>query len=59
MGAVIAIILFLIVAVGLSVYGLRRTGKSSQFITMAIFSGAVVLAIAALAALTFLNIGRS
>ena len=58
MGAVIAIIVFVVLAAGISAYGLRRLGKSSQFITMAIFSGAVVLGIAALATLTFLNIGR-
>lgn len=58
MAVVIVIIVFVAAAAALSAWGLRRMGKSSQFITMALFSAAVVLGIAAIASLTFLNIGR-
>ncbi|HYM50401.1 MAG TPA: hypothetical protein VET65_07475 [Candidatus Limnocylindrales bacterium] len=57
MSPIIAILIFLAVAAGLAVYGFRQLGRASQVLTMAIFSAAILFGIAALATLTFFNLG--
>ena len=56
-GPLIAILVFLLIAGVLSLWGIRQMGRASQFVTMTIFSAAILFGIAALATLTFLNIG--
>lgn len=56
-GPLIAIVVFLVIAGALTLWGLRQLGRASQFTTMAIFSAAILFGIAAIATLTFLNIG--
>lgn len=56
LGTLIAILVFVLIGGGLTLWGIRLLGRASQFVTMAIFSAAIVFGIAALAALTFLNI---
>ena len=54
--AAIVILAILAMGVGLLAFVLTKRG---QFVTMAIFFGAICLGIAALAGLTFLRIARS
>ena len=53
-----AIVILAILAVGVGLVSLRFA-RRGQFVTMAIFFGAICLGIAALAGLTFLRIARS
>jgi hypothetical protein len=55
-GPLIAILIFLLIAGILALLGLRQMGKASQFVTMTIFSAAILFGMAAIATLTFLNI---
>lgn len=55
-GPLLAIAVFLAIAALLTGLGLRQLRRASQFVTMAIFSAAILFVFAAIATLTFLNI---
>lgn len=55
-GPLLAIAVFLAIGILLTWLGLRQLSRASQFVTMAIFSAAILCGFAAIATLTFLNI---